>query len=63
VLPCDIIAGFATVVFTCGYQRIAELKIQLYPLSTTTKVGVKLELQKRDGAWTLSPNDRLFGKQ
>lgn len=44
-------------------QRIAELEIQLYPLSTTTEVGVKLELQKRDGTWALSSTDRLLGKQ
>jgi tetratricopeptide (TPR) repeat protein len=44
-------------------QRVAEVEIQVYPLSANTEVGVNLELQKSDGTWVLSATDRLLGKQ
>jgi hypothetical protein len=44
-------------------QRVATLEIQLYPISRYDEVGVKLELQQRNGTWTVSATDRLIGKE
>ncbi|HEY9250297.1 MAG TPA: hypothetical protein VIO38_14245 [Rariglobus sp.] len=44
-------------------QKIAPLEIQVYPISTYTEVGVRLELQNPDGTWTLKSTDRLLGKE
>ncbi len=44
-------------------QRVATLEIQLYPISRYDEVGVKLELQQRDGTWSVSATDRLLGKE
>lgn len=44
-------------------QRVAEVEIQVYPLSRQEEIGVNLELQQRDGTWKLSSTDRLIGKE
>lgn len=44
-------------------QRVATLEIQLYPISRYDEVGVKVELQQRNGDWALSATDRLIGNE